>query len=493
MLEKYNRILGVATLLLVVFASDCKRSNHPISEKFKIVSEVKTNKDSPFFIDTKKYPSKKYLLPVGIFDSGTGGLSVLNAILEQNNYNNITHEQGSDSLPDFEAERFIYLADEANMPYGKYYAEGKADFLRELIIKDVRFLLDKNYYISPENPVFKSDKAPVKVIVIACNTATAYGLETVREAVDFWGLNIPILGIIDAGAKNVLSTLKPGKENNIVVGVLATQGTCTSGGYPTFIKNNAEQYLPGINIHVVQQAGIGLAGAIDGDLNYIDQAAHAVRGGEDYKGPELNHLQFPIDTNLWTAYNFDTGNCLLIEKNDKGEMVKVQLNSINNYIKYCTTHLVVKTAEESPDKVLNSIILGCTHYPFFENEIRNHLIFLKQLEEKYNKIIPEDIFFIDPAQSLACDLYNCLAKDNLYGADNYKNSEFFISVPNPYLVSNKIDTNGEFPYAYKYGRDINSSNQFVKIVPFSDKWIDESIKAKIKEIPDCPHERTLPE
>ena len=481
MLEKQIRIFSVATLLLVVLAPGCKRNNHPVTEKFKIVSEVKTDRDSPFFIDIKKYPSKRNLLPVGIFDSGTGGLSVLNSILEQNQFNNITHQEGADSLPDFEAERFIYLADEANMPYGKYNAEGKADFLRELIIKDVRFLLDKNYYLSPENSLIKSDKAPVKVIVIACNTATAYGLETVRDAVNSWGLNIPILGIIDAGAKSVLSKLKPGEEKNAVIGVLATEGTCASGGYPAYIKNNAEQKFPGNNIHIVQQAGIGLAGAIDGDLNYIDPAVNAVRGDENYKGPELNHPQFPIDTNLWTAYNFDEGNCLLIEKNEKGEMVKVQLNSVNNYIKYCVTHLVVKTVEESPDKVLNPIILGCTHYPFFVNELGNHLMFLKQLEEKYNKIIPEDISFIDPAQSLACDLYNCLAKDNLWGADNYKNSEFFISIPNPYLVSNKIDTNGEFPYLYKYGRDINSSRQFVKIVPFSDKWIDASIKARIKQ------------
>ncbi len=411
MLKKYNRLFSVVTILLIVLTPGCQKSNHPVAEKFKIVSEAKTNKDSPFFIDTKKYPSKRNSLPVGIFDSGTGGLSVLNSILEQDKFNNVTHEPGTDSIPDFEA----------------------------------------------------------------------YGLETVREAVDFWGLNIPILGIIDAGAKNVLSKLKPGEENNAVIGVLATEGTCASGGYPAYIKNNAEQIFPDNNIRVVQQAGIGLAGAIDGDLNYIDQAAKTVRGDEDYKGPELNHLQFPIDTNLWTAYNFDTGNGLLIEKNDEGEMVIVQLNSINNYIKYCTTHLVVKTVEENPNKVLNSIILGCTHYPFFVNEIRNHLMFLKQLEEKYNKIIPGDISFTDPAHSLANDLYNCLAKNNLWGADNNINSEFFISVPNPHLASNKIDTNGEFPYAYKYGRDINSSNQFVKIVPFSDKWINKSIKARIKQ------------
>lgn len=480
MLEKQIRIFSVAALLLVVLVPGCKRNNSPVTEKFKIISETKTDKDSPFFIDTKKYPLKRNSLPVGIFDSGTGGLSVLNSILEQNKFNNITHEEGADSLPDFEAERFIYLADEANMPYGKYNAEGKADFLRELIIKDVRFLLDNDYFLSPDT-VFESDKAPVKVIVIACNTATAYGLETVRDAVDSWGLNIPILGIIDAGARSVLSNLKPGEANNAVIGVLATEGTCASGGYPTYIKNNAEQTFPDNNIHIVQQAGIGLAGAIDGDLNYIDPAANSVRGDEEYKGPELNHTQFPIDISLWTAYNFDEGKGLLIEKNDEGEMVKVQLNSVNNYIKYCVTHLVVKTVGESPGKVLYSIILGCTHYPFFVNEIHRHLMFLKQLEEKYNKIIPEDISFTDPAQSLACDLYNCLVNNNLLGTDNYKNSEFFISVPNPYLTSNKIDANGEFPYAYKYGRDINSSNQFVKIVPFSDKWIDESIKARIKQ------------
>ncbi|VAW23023.1 Glutamate racemase [hydrothermal vent metagenome] len=481
MSEKHIRIFIAAMLLLVFLAPACKRGGHPVTEKFKIISEVKTDKDSPFFIDTKKYPSKRNSLPIGIFDSGTGGLTVLNSILELDKFNNKTHEQGPDSLPDFEAERFIYLADEANMPYGKYNAEGKADFLRELVIKDVRFLLGNDYYEAPADSMPKSDKAPVKAIVIACNTATAYGLETVRGAVDSWGLNIPILGIIDAGAKSALLKLKPGEENNAVIGVLATEGTCASGGYPASIKNYAKQNFPGNHIHIAQQAGIGLAGAIDGDLNYIDPAANTARSDEDYKGPGLNHPQFPIDTSLWAEYNFEGGNGLLIEKNDKGGLVKVQLNSVGNYIKYCTTHLVVKIVEESPGRVLNSIILGCTHYPFFEDEIRSHLMFLKQLDEKYDKIIPGGISFIDPAQSLAYSLYNCLAKDSLWGADDNVNSEFFISVPNPRLASNEIDANGEFPYEYKYGRAINSSNQFVRIVPFSDKWVSKSIKARIKQ------------
>ena len=94
----------------------------------------------------------------GVFDSGTGGLTVLNSILELDEFNNISHSPGSDGLADFDSEHFIYLADEANMPYGRYNGEGKADFLRELVIKDVRFLLGNSYYTSPGDSIEKDDK-----------------------------------------------------------------------------------------------------------------------------------------------------------------------------------------------------------------------------------------------------------------------------------------------------------------------------------------------
>ena len=62
-------------------------------------------------------------LPIGVFDSGTGGLTVLEAMLSLDAYNNTNGLPGADGKPDFNSEFFEYLADQANMPYGNYAAE----------------------------------------------------------------------------------------------------------------------------------------------------------------------------------------------------------------------------------------------------------------------------------------------------------------------------------------------------------------------------------
>lgn len=479
--------LKIANALLILFVAisivGCHPKHEPQDEKFAIIAEIKSDKSSPFYVDFAEYPGYRDTLPIGVFDSGTGGLAVLNAIFELDLFNNANHLMEPDGIPDFRKERFIYLADEANMPYGRYDAEGKADFLRELVIKDVRFLLDEDYYISPYDSISKKDKLPVKAIVIACNTATAYGLETVRKAMEEWGLDVPVFGIVDAGSKNALDLMDSDDAENGVVGILATEGTCSSGGYPVAIEKNSSEKFPGKTANVVQQPGIGLAGAIDGDLNYIDPSATAVRNDETYKGPKLNDPAYPIDPSLWAAYHFEE-NDMLTEKNEAGERVNVQLNSVAGYIKYAVTHLVENTLSESPGNTLNSVILGCTHYPYVEKQIRNHLLYLSQLSERYDEVIADDIRLIDPAESLAAELYRYLTDNKLWNNNNFRNSRFFISVPNPLLEDNKIEKEREFPYEYKYGRDINTSKQFVKIVPFSDQWIDREIKDRIEtELP----------
>ena len=77
-------------------------------------------------------------------------------------------------------ESFIYLADQANMPYGNYSKENKVDLLKEHIIKDTQFLLGNKYYFDSNDASVNTDKQPVKAIVVACNTATAYGKEYYR-------------------------------------------------------------------------------------------------------------------------------------------------------------------------------------------------------------------------------------------------------------------------------------------------------------------------
>lgn len=477
-MQTINKIANIILVFSIVLVSSCIRQETKDDPKFSILSEAINDLSGPFYIPVEDYPRERKSLPIGIFDSGTGGLAVLNTIYELDAYNNDSHNAGTDGILDFSSERFIYLADEANMPYGRYDSEGKADFLRELVIKDVRFLLDNSYYTSPGDSVAKDDKEAVKAIVIACNTATAYGLETVQEAVDYWGLDIRIMGIIDAGSRAVLTGME-GQESTII-GVLATEGTCSSGGYPKSIKRNFNSQYPDEEIAVVQQAGIGLAGAIDRDLNYVNPEVSGPRDSQAYKGPDIGHPSYPIDTTLWDEYNFEGGNSLMTKYDEKGKLIHAQLNSVNNYIRYMVTHMLKNTLDEFPGKKLSRVILGCTHYPYFEGQIKEHFLYLKGMNATYDALIDENIQFIDPSESLASELYQYLKENDLWGSDKNENSQFFISVPNVLLDENMIDEKGEFPYEYKYGRNINSSLQYVKLVPFSDEWINESIRNRMK-------------
>lgn len=473
--KKYLELIPIACMLLTLFFVNRGEGADPKTAKLAIIPEIKANKSSFFYIDFERFPRERKTLPVGVFDSGTGGLTVLDSILELDQFNNKTHEKGADGIPDFISEYFIYLGDKANMPYGRYDSEGKSDFLRELIIKDVQFLLGRKYYDSPTHTRPGTDKKPAKAIVIACNTATAFGFDTIMEALGEWGLDIAVFGIIDAGSKHAAASLT-GKKGAPVIGVFATEGTCASGGYPGAIK----KCVPG-SFAVIQQPGFGLAGAIDGDAAYIDPGAEKVRGKGNYYGPGLNHPGYPIDLNLWQEYNFNTGNELLVRKDSRGNMVEIELNSIANYIKYHVTHLVKTMLNRYPDRRLESVILGCTHYPFFEKEIREHFTYLKNLDGKYDKIISEHLTLIDPALSLAVELYRYLARNHLMGSSANQNSRFYISVPNPLLAGNQINESGDFPYAYKYGRAINTGRQFVKRVPFSPKWIKADVLRRIKD------------
>ncbi|MGO1475644.1 glutamate racemase [Alkalibacterium gilvum] len=122
--------------------------------------------------------------PIGLLDSGVGGLTVLKAVKNR--------------LPD---ESFVYIGDTKRCPYGNRTKDEIIRFTLEM----VQFLMKKN----------------VKMIVIACNTATAHALEIVRKKV-----NIPVIGVVKPGS--VAASHKT-ETNNI--GVLATVSTVDSKFY----------------------------------------------------------------------------------------------------------------------------------------------------------------------------------------------------------------------------------------------------------------------
>lgn len=140
--------------------------------------------------------------PIGVFDSGVGGLTVLRALRER--------------LP---GERFVYLGDTARLPYGTKSAQSvlrysvqAADFLGEY---------------------------GIKYLVVACNTASAVALDELRRRF----APVPVIGVIEPGAAAGCAASRTGH-----IAVLATEGTVRGGAYPRAIANIRPQAV------VLQQA-----------------------------------------------------------------------------------------------------------------------------------------------------------------------------------------------------------------------------------------------
>jgi len=134
--------------------------------------------------------------PIGVFDSGVGGLTVVREIMRQ--------------IPN---EKIVYFGDTARVPYGNKSRETVTRYSQQI----VRFLQTKQ----------------VKAIVIACNTASAFALDELEKEID-----IPIIGVVKPGAKVAAEATRNGR-----IGVIGTAGTVGSNIYSTYIKQikpNAE-------------------------------------------------------------------------------------------------------------------------------------------------------------------------------------------------------------------------------------------------------------
>lgn len=470
--------------------------------------EIAGSGDSNLFRITRdRYNGAIRDLPIGVFDSGIGGLTVLSEILTVDEFDNATHARGADGRPDFENERFIYLGDQANMPYGNYPSENKVGFLRELIVKDAVFLLGERYWPTAASDAPLFDKPPVKAIVIACNTATAYGLEDVRAALVTWGIPIYLVGVVEAGAKGAIEELKE-RGSDGAVAVMATVGTCKSEGYPRAIEAVALEN--GVDIpDVTQQGSLGLAGAIEGDESFVVDSAKA--GTVEYRGPSTGNSAAPIDPALAESYGFETDGLL----GDPGNPSSWRLNSVENYVRYDVATLVDKHSRRQGAEPITAVILGCTHFPFHVDRIAASFERMRNYttptgEHPYAASVAENMVFIDPSRITAEQLFEALAISGaLLGNDESSAipvDEFFISVPNPALESAVIAQNGGFEYGYKYGREPgNFTVEYVRRVPMNgdnlSSHVQESIRETMPEVwrrlvifnRESPRIRNLPE
>lgn len=238
--------------------------------------------------------------PIGVFDSGVGGLTVAREIMRQ--------------MPN---ERIVYFGDTARVPYGSKSQNTIIRYARQII----RFLNTKK----------------VKAIVIACNTASAYALDTVEKE-----LNIPIIGVVKPGAKVAVEATRNGK-----IGVIGTEGTINSGIYSDFIhKRNKE-------------------------LTVVGKACP---------------LFVPLVEENW------------IKDNVTEEIANRYLNELRV-------------------SGIDTLILGCTHYPLLRSTVR--------------KIIGNEVTLVNPAYETARELKNLLENKQLINSSNQLNDgsgyEFYVS------------------------------------------------------------------
>ncbi|MDR0845438.1 MAG: aspartate/glutamate racemase family protein, partial [Tannerella sp.] len=324
--EIFDAIMLVKDPVLPVQPSN-PTSLIPVSHK------ALTDKSSIYYTHFSAYPAERKNLPIGVFDSGTGGLTVLESMLVMDRFNNKTGEPEADGIPDFACENFTYLADQANMPYGRYAAENKSAYLEELAVKDALFMLNDRFFTRANETKPAGKKERAKIVVIACNTATAYGLKDIEQLLDSSRTQVHVIGVVNAGVNGAIEHIK-GAET-AAVGVMATPGTISSGSYERTLRAVLEaSHLP-IPLEVINQSGAGFAEAVDGEKDFVEKGLTAPRSS--YRGPSLGTGADDIDPEWMDVYRFDTANGALLCERKGDSLTCVQLNSAANYARF---HLV---------------------------------------------------------------------------------------------------------------------------------------------------------
>lgn len=235
--------------------------------------------------------------PIGVFDSGIGGLTVVKELMQ--------------ILPN---ESIVYFGDTARVPYGTKSEKT----IKEYSIQNTKFLLSKN----------------VKIIVIACNTASAVALSEIQSMTE-----LPVVGVIKPGAEAAVKNTK-----NKRVAVIGTTATIQSKAYEKEIK------------------------LIDPSIEVYGKACP---------------LFVPIVEEGWSNH-------------------KIAQLAAEEYL------------SELKKKSIDTMVLGCTHYPLLKDTIQ--------------KVIGEDVILVDSGVETARVVKQILEKENLINQSTLKpNYSFFVS------------------------------------------------------------------
>lgn len=237
------------------------------------------------------------ILPIGIFDSGIGGLTVVKEIKQLLPYENI-----------------IYLGDTARVPYGTKSSKTVITYSQS----NTKFLLSRG----------------IKILVIACNTASAVAVQSLR-----WDLEIPVIGVLEPGARKAVES-----TGNKRVGVIGTPSTIKSGAYKKAIEN------------------------INPDIKVFSKSCP---------------LFVPLAEEGWT------------EGTISEEIADKYLSSLS-------------------DCGIDTLILGCTHYPLLKATIQ--------------KTVGKKVRLIDSAKETAKEVVRTLTENNITNKSNTSaKRQFFLT------------------------------------------------------------------
>lgn len=234
--------------------------------------------------------------PIGVFDSGVGGLTVAREIMRQ--------------MPN---ESIVYFGDTARVPYGSKSQNTVIAYSKQI----VKFLHTKH----------------VKSIVVACNTATAFALDTLQAE-----SSVPFIGVIKPGAKAASEATKSGK-----IGVIGTEGTINTGIYTKYLNT----IHPGVQVY-----------------------------------PKACPLFVP-----------------LVEEGLLYDSVTVEIAE--------------RYFSELKGYDIDTLILGCTHYPLIRHTLQ--------------KVIGDEITLVNPAYETAKSLNEILRKNHLTSKQLTAEHQFFVS------------------------------------------------------------------
>jgi hypothetical protein len=230
---------------------------------------------------------------------------------------------------------------------------------------------------------------------------------------------------------------------------------------------------------IIQQGSVGLAGAIEGDPAYVTSDDSKSGDLTAYQGPSVQSTAAPIDSAHAKRYGFEESGLSGHPKYPESW----RLNSISNYARYDVLSLVEKYRAAGGTVPIDTVVLGCTHFPLVQSEIQSAFAQLREYREDghqpYRSLIANEIRLVNPAELTAKELFRELVKARLrfdsFEKENHQSDQFYISVPDPQWPAIRLTAEGGLDREYKYSRSTGQLTiEDTRVVPMTKELLPVS-------------------